>query len=68
MEGLFAMSSSAVATSAGAEPTGGVVLLKRVAQASSVTELNSSGAALSPSTEYTGAGVSSPVGIAVNPH
>lgn len=35
---------------------------------SSVTELSSSGVALSPSPGYVGAGVSSPVGIAVNPH
>ncbi len=33
----------------------------------SVTELNSAGAALSPAAGYTGAGISTPVGIAVNP-
>ena len=34
----------------------------------SVTELNSVGTAVSPATGYTGAGLSTPAGIAVNPH
>ena len=35
---------------------------------SSVTELNNSGAALSPTAGYTSAGVGAPFGLAVNPH